>query len=87
MDTCFFKWDEVDMENGWITRRMGKTGNTVDIPIMQALKEYLDKLPHGSDCCFPELADPVRDEGWRGSRAGGILLGRHFGECSRIAIH
>lgn len=43
-DICTLRWSEVDFEHGIITRRMNKTGNTVEIPIMPPLQAYLMQL-------------------------------------------
>jgi integrase len=56
-DICTLRWDEVDLDGGWITRRMSKTSKAVEIPILPALKKHLESLPHDGEYCFPELAD------------------------------
>ena len=43
-DICTLRWSEVDLEHGVITRKMNKTGNTVEIPIMPPLQAYLTQL-------------------------------------------
>ena len=58
-DICTLKWDEIDFERNLITRRMLKTGNTVEIPIMPPLRTLLEKLRTRSeenDYVLPEHA-------------------------------
>ena len=43
-DICTLRWSEVDLEHGVITRKMNKTGNTVEIPMMPPLQAYLTQL-------------------------------------------
>ena len=47
-DICTLRWDEIDFERNLITRRMLKTGNTVEIPIMPPLRTLLEKLSEQS---------------------------------------
>lgn len=43
-DVCLLKWSEIDFENGTIRRKMEKTGNYVEIPILPPLHTHLEKL-------------------------------------------
>ncbi len=43
-DICTLKWDEVDLENRKISKRIEKTDNDVEIPIMPPLYDYLVRL-------------------------------------------
>jgi integrase len=43
-DICTLRWSEIDFNRNLITRKMLKTGNTVEIPIMPPLHELLIKL-------------------------------------------
>ena len=40
-DICTLRWQEVDLKNDLIRRRMNKTGNEIVIPILYNLKEFL----------------------------------------------
>jgi integrase len=58
-DCCLLKWDDVDLEDGFITVKTSKTGETVDIPIFPLLRDVLeaaDKGPRENLFCFPEAA-------------------------------
>ena len=59
-DICTLKWDEVDLDKGWITRIPRKTrkssGKQVRIPIMPALTEHLRSLSRDEEFVFPYLA-------------------------------
>ena len=43
-DICTLKWSDIDVRRDTITKRMRKTGNLVEIPILPPLKAYLDQL-------------------------------------------
>ncbi len=43
-DICTLKWSEVDFKQDLIIKRMRKTGNMVEIPIMPPLRLYLFQL-------------------------------------------
>ena len=43
-DICTLRWEEVDLEQGWITRRIRKTRKAVRIPILPPLRAYLLQL-------------------------------------------
>ncbi len=43
-DICTLKWSEVDFKQDLIIKRMRKTGNMVEIPIMPPLRDYLSQL-------------------------------------------
>lgn len=48
-DVCLLRWDEVDLETGTIRRKMEKTGNYVEIPILPPLHGYLTQLNEQCD--------------------------------------
>ena len=55
-DICTLLWEEVDLQSGWITREMRKTGKVVRIPIMLVLHNYLLTRHHKSKYVLPKLA-------------------------------
>ena len=62
-DCCLMKWDDVDLEEGYITVKTSKTGETVDVPMFPMLKDLLraavaKQAEDGqkSVYCFPEAA-------------------------------
>lgn len=58
-DICTAKWSEIDLRGGYIYRKMRKTGNVVDIPIIPPLRFYLmelKKLSGDSEYVLPEHA-------------------------------
>ena len=48
-DICTLKWENIDFQDNVIRRRMNKTGNLVEIPIMNDLREYLLTQPSRGD--------------------------------------
>lgn len=42
-DICGLRWSEVDLLEGFIRRRANKTGAVVDIPILPALRDFLER--------------------------------------------
>ena len=54
-DICTLRWDEVDLDEEIITRKMRKTKGTVVIPIA-GLASYLRTLPHDAEYVLPEHA-------------------------------
>ena len=60
-DICTLLWTEVDLQGGWIARRMLKTGNTVRIPILPALRAFLETLPRDGEFVLPEHAAMYND--------------------------
>jgi len=40
-DVCNLKWSDVDLQSGMLTVKTSKTGETVEIPIFQSLREVL----------------------------------------------
>jgi len=52
-DICTLRWDEIDLNDGWIERVMLKTGKTVRIPILPALRGLLLDLPHDDEYVLP----------------------------------
>ncbi|MBO4630817.1 MAG: site-specific integrase [Lentisphaeria bacterium] len=57
-DICTLRWTDIDFVNNIIQRRMNKTRNAVEIPIMPDLREYLLTQPsrNTSEYVFPEHA-------------------------------
>jgi len=60
-DCCLLKWEDVDMNNGFITVKTSKTGQTVTIPIFPMLFDELTKRKAGEKSkmdgyVFPEVA-------------------------------
>jgi integrase len=58
-DCCLLEWNDVDLEEGFITVKTSKTGVTVDIPIFAMLQAELrqaEAARKGSSFCFPEQA-------------------------------
>jgi len=60
-DCCLLKWEDVDMNNGFITVKTSKTGQTVTIPIFPMLFDELTKRKAGEKVkvdgyVFPEVA-------------------------------
>jgi len=56
-DCCLLKWDDVDLDEGYITVKTSKTGETVDIPMFPMLRDVLmEAKKHKSAYCFPEAA-------------------------------
>ncbi len=53
-DICTLRWHEVDMQQLIIRRRMEKTGDTVEIPILDSLSVFLKSLPVESEYVLPE---------------------------------
>lgn len=62
-DICTLRWSEIDLEGGWITRTMRKTGKPVRIPILPPLRGYLLDLKdkaQGSEFVLPQHAEVYR---------------------------
>lgn len=58
-DICTLRWDEVDLKNNLIIRKMQKTRRNVEIPILPPLRTFLDELKEksaDSDYVLPEHA-------------------------------
>ena len=59
-DICTLKWSEIDFKRDLIIKRMRKTGNMVEIPIMPPLRFYLLQLQTDSaelEYVLPQHAD------------------------------
>ena len=57
-DCCLLKWSAVDMKSGFITVKTGKTGDTVEIPILPMLNEEFKRLPRTKgEYVFPSVAE------------------------------
>lgn len=64
-DICTLRWDEVDLKNDLIQRKMLKTGVTVEIPIMPPLKAFLleqHNKPDKSEYVLPEHASMYQNQ-------------------------
>ena len=56
-DCALLKWSSVDLTAGFITVKTSKTGETVEIPILPALRAELSRIPHGTgEHVFTEAA-------------------------------
>lgn len=56
-DCCQLRWKDVDLKNGFITVKAGKTGERVEIPILPILHEVLRRIPRrSSEYVFPQVA-------------------------------
>ncbi len=56
-DACLLKWDDVDFENGFVTVKTSKTGETVEIPLLSMLRTELESRPKAkSGYAYPSLA-------------------------------
>ena len=59
-DICTLKWSEIDFKRDLVVKRMRKTGNMVEIPIMPPLRFYLLQLQTDSaelEYVLPQHAD------------------------------
>jgi integrase len=58
-DACLLNWENVDLENRWITLKTSKTGETVQIPIFPPLLQILSQTPpeKREGYCFPSCAE------------------------------
>lgn len=54
MDCARLRWEDVDLEEGWISVRTGKTGARAEIPLHRVLRNALGDP--GAGYCFPEFA-------------------------------
>lgn len=63
-DICTLKWNEVDLRNEVIIKRMRKTGNVVEIPMMPPILQYLTELKEGASKkgAFSEYVLPMHAE-------------------------
>ncbi len=55
-DVCTLRWDEIDLINCWINRKMLKTGEAVRVPILPPLRGYLESLQNDSEYVLPQHA-------------------------------
>ncbi len=56
-DACRLAWESVDFENGAVTVKTAKTGETVDLPLLAPLRGVLEALPGPREgFCFPVAA-------------------------------
>jgi len=60
-DCALLKWSNVDLAAGFITVKTSKTGETVEIPILPALRTELSRIPRGTgEHVFTEAAAMYR---------------------------
>ncbi len=55
-DVAKLRWQDVDLEAGFITVKTSKTGETVDCPIFPQLRRELESLKRRGPFVFPEAA-------------------------------
>ena len=67
-DICTLKWSEIDFKRELIIKRMRKTGNTVEIPIMPPLRVYLSQLQ--TDSAEAEYVLPKHAEMYLNNSSG-----------------
>ena len=53
-DVCRLRWKCVDLEDGFVTVKTSKTGDTVDIPIFPRLRRVFESIPRRGPFVFPE---------------------------------
>jgi integrase len=60
-DCCMLRWDQVDLEEGFVTVKTSKTGATVDIPLFPMLYDEINKRrDNDSVYVFPDQAQQYR---------------------------
>lgn len=52
---CHLKWEQINFETRWIGGKHEKTGAKINIPLSNALYDYLLSIPQIGEYCFPEL--------------------------------
>ena len=67
-DICTLKWSEIDFKRELIIKRMRKTGNMVEIPIMPPLRVYLSQLQ--TDSAEAEYVLPKHAEMYLNNSSG-----------------
>lgn len=67
-DICTLKWSEIDFKRDLIIKRMRKTGNMVEIPIMPPLRVYLWQLH--TDSAESEYVLPMHAEMYLNNSSG-----------------
>jgi len=67
-DICTLKWAEIDFKRDLIIKRMRKTGNMVEIPIMPPLRVYLSQLQ--TDSAEAEYVLPKHAEMYLNNSSG-----------------
>ena len=67
-DICTLKWSEIDFKRDLIIKRMRKTGNMVEIPIMPPLRVYLSQLQ--TDSAESEYVLPKHAEMYLNNSSG-----------------
>lgn len=55
-DCCRLKWEDVDLEEGFITVTTSKTGETAEISLFPILREEIAKRTRKSEYVLPEVA-------------------------------
>ncbi len=93
-DCCLMKWDDVDLEEGYITVKTSKTGETVDVPMFPMLKDLLraavaKQAEDGqkSVYCFPDAAAMYEKNPdgitWRVKQVLAASFRRHAAEAGK----
>jgi integrase len=59
-DCCKFKWDSIDLKNGFISVKTSKTGELAEIPLFPILRAELENRPRTSEFVFPEAEEMYR---------------------------
>lgn len=60
-DICLLKWQEINLDKGFLYLKQSKTGKYVSIPIHGLLKEYLEGLSREGEYVLPEHARMYQD--------------------------
>ena len=72
-DICTLKWSDIDFGRELITKRMRKTGNLVEIPILPPLRAYLEQLRENAAAVNENYRDyvlPVHAEMYLNNSSG-----------------
>jgi len=82
-DVVNMRWESVDLQNKWITFKVGKTKQRLKLPMLDALHEFLLELPapsNGKSFLFPSLAGKGS-----GGKSGLSMAFAHYGAwpCAR----
>ena len=85
-DICTLKWSEIDFKRDLIIKRMRKTGNMVEIPIMPPLRGYLSQLQ--TDSAEAEYVLPKHAEMYLNNSSGVSYRIKQFLEnkCHNLSI-
>lgn len=55
-DVARLRWSCVDLEEGFVTVKTSKTGDTIDVPVFPELRKVLEACPRRGAFVFPEAA-------------------------------